>query len=777
MTSNPTAPQPKVENWAYPFKAKGGQDVTDPWLYQQALAHARGGTYLLGSNGLWHGGVHFDEGTSAFLDQSRIHCIADGEVVAYRIDDKVHRFATEADSEGKTYSTSFVLIRHRLEAPQLPNGNETPPSLVFFSLYMHLLDWADYEAKPALPRPAFWGNDHYRVRTQGGKLNVRQEPRANAPVQAELANGSRIRIAGDGDWCQIIEILDNGLTLRPRRTQTSLGYVARRYLEPEAAPKAQNIVVVLDQPFPIKAGALLGHPGLYEGQQQIHLETFSCDDVPAFIEHSRAWSARLPESDKTLLKIHAGASKLITHRPDIDANHPPRISDPGVQVGVDLILSQGQLDALPAADKIMIAVRNEGGVRTSEQRWWHLKGLLADGEGKPIEGWLCEQEFITSRHSPWEWLNCLLLKDETAPEAMLAYLLDSRGALSEAERKKHASTIESAANDSIRTLLRKIIDINKDDKITNSEIRSALKSPWQSQAIYSLFAKHITEWKWNDEYWNSLDTLLGHSSSNPNWEWELQKLIIKSLCFWDEIKSLIISESIWSISSSFLIEAFNPSKDENSLRWLIVDKGQLTFDAEGNDNQNSIYFSRRAHWPPVGDSGVTIGRGYDIGQQPNVRDDLKNAGIEGEYLGWLAGAAGKRKNDAKIYLDNSEASKRQSHISRKQQYILFGYTYEFIEMDVARISKKKSVIEQYAPPSSDGDALWEGIDRKIKELMVDLRYRGDYTPKTRGKIQSLCYTNSFSELKKIIQDRNFWVSTIGVPLDRFKRRSDYVEKW
>ena len=61
--------------------------------------------------------------------------------------------------------------------------------------------------------------------------------------------------------------------------------------------------------------------------------------------------------------------------------------------------------------------------------------------------------------------------------------------------------------------------------------------------------------------------------------------------------------------------------------------------------------------------------------------------------------------------------------------------------------------------------------------MVDLRYRGDYTPKTREKIQSLCYTNNFSELKIIIKDRNFWVSTIGVPPDRFKRRSAYVEKW
>ena len=531
MTSNPTAPQPKVENWAYPFKAKGGQDVTDPQLYQQALAHAQGGTYLLGSNGLWHGGIHFDEGTSAFLDQSRIHCIADGEVVAYRIDDRVHRFATEADSDGKTYSTSFVLIRHRLEAPQLPNGTETPPSLVFFSLYMHLLDWAGYEAKPTLPRPAFWGNDRYRVRTQGGKLNVRQEPRANAPVQAELANGSRIRIAGDGEWCQIIEILDNGLTLRPRRTQTSLGYVARRYLEPEAAPKAQNTVVVLDQPFPIKAGALLGHPGLYEGRQQIHLETFSCDDVPAFIERSRAWAVRLPESDKTLLKIHAGASKLITHRPEIDANHPPRIGDPGVQVGVDLILSQAQLDALPAADKITVTARNEGGVHIPEQRWWHLKGLLEDGEGKPIEGWLCEQEFVTTKHSSWEWIGYNFIEENSTLKSQLAYLLSYKKQLTQVEKSHYECEIDEYRNSITINLLKKVTTNKEMTHANFEEIKKISKHPHRSQIMNRLFVKFESEWIGNTEKWNQLDELVGHLSGAENRQWVQEKEKISKLVF------------------------------------------------------------------------------------------------------------------------------------------------------------------------------------------------------------------------------------------------------
>ncbi|MEH3021685.1 MAG: hypothetical protein PGN19_02990 [Pseudomonas oryzihabitans] len=573
MTTPTTSRQPKVENWAYPFKTKGGQDVTDPRLYQQALAHAHGGTYLLGSNGLWHGGIHFDEGTAAYLDQSRIHCIADGEVVAYRIDDKVRRFAPDEGSarEGKTYSTSFVLVRHRLEAPRLPIGNETPPSLVFFSLYMHLLDWAGYEADPALPRPAFWRNDRFRVSTRGGKLNVRQKPSSQALVQAELNNGSQVRISGTGDWCQLVEILDNGLRPLPGRQQVGLGYVARRYLKPEAAPEAQNSVFVLDPPFPIKAGALLGHPGLYEGQQQIHLETFSCDDLPAFIERSRAWAARLPESDKTLLKIHAGASKLITHRSDIDASHPPKISDPGVQVGVDLILSQAQLDALPAADKIVVPARNEGGICTQEQRWWHLKGLLADGEGKPIEGWLCEQEFITTRHSQWEWVDYKTLAEDVSPAAKLAHHLNTANVLSYGEKRDFKNLINEASSSPTIKEIESIL--RKQDIESNLHFYSPTRysKPSLYQAICRLAVRHKTEWISEPNYWNELDKLVGNSNENPNFAWQREKSKIETISWWSHVASTIRThiKDPWHFHPINLIEATQSDIRELRVRAFI----------------------------------------------------------------------------------------------------------------------------------------------------------------------------------------------------------------
>lgn len=84
----------KPINWAYPFPSKDTSH--NPLQLLTHMAQAKGGFYPTGENGLWHGGVHFDEGTAAAFDQSSVRCIADGEVIAYRIDDtlpgqRIHR--------------------------------------------------------------------------------------------------------------------------------------------------------------------------------------------------------------------------------------------------------------------------------------------------------------------------------------------------------------------------------------------------------------------------------------------------------------------------------------------------------------------------------------------------------------------------------------------------------------------------------------------------------------------------------------------------------------
>lgn len=241
-----------VKNWSYPFKAAGesSKEITDPQVYFDALAKAENGFYPMGKNGLWHGGVHFDDNTAALLDQSSIRCIADGEVIAYRIDQTypetqygvAYTPGTGPEAVTAKYSTGFVLVKHLLELPPAPppstsGATATPSSgaapaessaeaapaptssepaaeperLTFYSLYMHLLDWTSYEANPALQRPAFWG---------AGLCKVKPD----APDKVRGLNVREYYKVGESD--EHYAQYQNKLTTLPRGTRIETGEAA-----------------------------------------------------------------------------------------------------------------------------------------------------------------------------------------------------------------------------------------------------------------------------------------------------------------------------------------------------------------------------------------------------------------------------------------------------------------------------------------------------------------------------------------------------------------------
>ncbi|WP_235879283.1 lytic transglycosylase domain-containing protein [Burkholderia sp. USMB20] len=218
-------------NWAFPFTPVGKHDPANPMTYMKALAAAEDGFYPLGANGMWHGGIHFDQNTATRLKQGDgIRAIADGDVVAYRLDSKYPEQRYQ-DGRHALYSTGFVLIRHRLQLPPVPpppkanaakdsstqpttsSTTPTPPApsattnataskpapdetLTFFSLYMHTMDWNTYrsaaeQAKvapvgrsgPNIGPMPYWEGDRYYV--VGNKANDKQNaPRPKVPVSS-----------------------------------------------------------------------------------------------------------------------------------------------------------------------------------------------------------------------------------------------------------------------------------------------------------------------------------------------------------------------------------------------------------------------------------------------------------------------------------------------------------------------------------------------------------------------------------------------------------------
>lgn len=121
------------------------------------------GLYLVGSQGMWHGGIHITDATipwCALSTDSRaeneycrelykgeqfILCMADGEIVAWRVSKDYESAGIEWRGEKLFLSTSFVLVKHYIQP-----GDTEESGLTFFTLYMNLAPYAAYKQQGSL---------------------------------------------------------------------------------------------------------------------------------------------------------------------------------------------------------------------------------------------------------------------------------------------------------------------------------------------------------------------------------------------------------------------------------------------------------------------------------------------------------------------------------------------------------------------------------------------------------------------------------------------------
>ena len=195
----------------------------------------------------------------------------------------------------------------------------------------------------------------------------------------------------------------------------------------------------------------------------------------------------------------------------------------------------------------------------------------------------------------------------------------------------------------------------------------------------------------------------------------------------------------------------------------------ITYDAEGNDDPDSIWYSRRPH-VPSSSSGVTIGRGYDMRDKTKsqIERDLKEAGINEQKAKLFSEAAGLKGKDAKDFLKENELNDYE--ISEYQQRKLFQKSYSEKEEYTKYLYNKTDVVKTYGESPE-----WDKLNPTIREILVDLTYRGDYDGKTRKKIQEHIVKNDLEGLATVINDRDYWQEVRpGLPNDRFNRRADLI---
>ncbi|WDG81381.1 hypothetical protein PUP68_00280 [Pseudomonas chlororaphis] len=801
----------KIEKWAYPLKVGTGQ-ATDSMQYYKALAKAEDGYYPLGSNGLWHGGVHFDEATGLVADSTEVRCIADGEVVAYRIDDSYPK--SNYGTAGAVFSTGFVLVKHRLELPAppavTPAAGAPPaapasgPSLTFFSLYMHLLDWTGYKANPRLQRPAFWGNDTYQVKAnapdkslglrvrsgnsgqtpvltvlpRGTTVNTKPAPatqkwleivsvtpevaalpantgwvfkgemqhlsgdiyfvgekaedappgqKTGANIRSATARGlpigflpagTQIKISNEqtsGKYRKLLEIVtgESIPALTPGADGTLPGYVWLDSLEVKSEPKTPGVIVPLTPVHKIKAGELIGHVGKYQNYSDaapknlLHLEVFSCEDIKAFIDQTKEQAVRLPETEKTLVKI-LPRTRLITHVPGMNATNPPKANDASKEVGYGLLIPVSVLEALPAEKKIKAPVVM-GGVTTYTQ-WWHLEGLLADAQGESIDGWFAEPNTTLYRHSPFEWEGFTFIEETGSNVDLYADFLHAQENMTDEERKAYHPNIVTAGAGPTKQSLYTILDRNHDTKLPPEEIGNALSKPWFAQPVSQMIIKYESEWDYKAAKWDSLDELMGHSESAPHKEWVAEKARIESLSWWGKL-GIIDNAEVWHIHPVGLLGAFCKLKSSNG------SLGKVTYDAEGNDISTSQFFSRVIHWPGNAESGVTLGRGYDMGSrsESSIYEHMVASGVPAAQATKISKARGLKGNLARDFV----AANKQDigEITLEQQKALFDLIYpDYVSRAIVVYNNWTSTLP--------GRIEWEGLQQIVRDILVDFVYQG-----------------------------------------------------
>jgi len=210
-----------------------------------------------------------------------------------------------------------------------------------------------------------------------------------------------------------------------------------------------------------------------------------------------------------------------------------------------------------------------------------------------------------------------------------------------------------------------------------------------------------------------------------------------------------------------------PKLDPNSPEWLKVPRGQLTFDVEGDGDETLI-----PHWP--GDnSGVTIGRGLDLGttslSKQQIEALLRNIEVPQRDIDLLLSATGKRGAEAQSY---ATEIKEKVKITRMQQNQIFQIVYDIYAIDAenywAHYLGNKNI-------KNDRPHTWSELDPTIQEILIDFKYRGDWTVPHLTIIKPGYDNNSLSKLLIGLENEDYWSKNTNME-SRSTKRADYVRR-
>jgi Bacterial toxin homologue of phage lysozyme, C-term len=746
-----------MTTFQFPIRKADGSQFQDAEPLHTLLERETSGHYLLSDSGYWHSGIHIsDESAPHCVFNEPVRCIADGEVVAYRLNERYQTSHVDAglDAPLMKYSTSFCLVRHKYQSP--PNPEEGPNfgkqnELTFYSLYMHLLPFEEYQREYSTQRfkvisgdwPArnlpkgepgsqvlgnipngmvfdvIEGRDtaegyHFtkgkivegrlgrrgpgdevwfaskkggeKIRDSRGRLRLdditpqRKKPTywlGSAFGEVQSSEGMvlyRAPVAG-----QQVTPIDSGLRLpknsnfrfdsekaiavdRDNGSTRRLAPCSTNYrnlpMEREPIPEQfwafvddQTIqsapsepvqldrVVVPDAPVPIKAGDSVGFLGLYEipdgaskqTRHQVHLEVFACDpNLDAFLDNKAGL-----KQGKQYLEV-LGLQPAIVGRAR-ETTHPSFLFRDHVF----------DLKKLPIE-------RNDNGKECYK---------------------ITAKERARTPNAPLQTLDAYVTK-QSALEANSGVRIISQYDL----RAIGFKVVEQRQRDSCSPLddenvcrfyaqLNAMADINSDGKVTPDELRENLKNPEFRDRWSKLVVRHHTEWQSQSDA-TCLQPFRDGLSDEPDLlRHECER--IDQLVFWDEVAGKLGLPADGWVSYFHPVEfigSFLECPDECIVETHEIETTVGIFEVSKKLFEFILQIERYREFPYAledNNSGITIGYGYDLGQQTSASLDRELAGLyTSNEIEALKAALGKKGASAREYVSNL------SHISISKENAL-----------------------------------------------------------------------------------------------------------
>lgn len=540
---------------------------------EEILSHVGGestGQYMIGRSGMWHGGIHITAATTPwcalsgksplealdfpvpFKGEQAVRCMADGEVVAYRVCKDYLTIAWE--SGPLSFSGSFVLVKHFIQP-----GEKESSGLHFYTLYMHLAPYSAYSVNPAETKWTVqdtltaYDPEWVMTASTNNKSTSESYRKGTIPkgsiVEWDKTDSGLHTVAFNKREYGLVTFVSLSEQALKKGKKTSLKpgqqywmLVDKNNLSPgtdgvvqpswwqKLMPPAKEAMkfdeVVCPTPFAISAGDPVGHMGYYqapkdggyEARYQVHIECTSMDDnLETFLTNPE----QVGEKNPLWLKYAPG---LTLYKKDVATGTFTVDTRATTRAGI-LPLSQVQTEV----DK------------STKQEYWQLRpenAYVPKGQAEPQ---------LLSQYD----LAKLGFRTETAEPASFDYL-DGKNQPTGFFRNLIDSLYQAATNDprtshalvkhNYQRLLDKID--SGSDRYSPMEYWRALHNPDYRDTIQKTIVKHPSDWyfKKGDAIWQPFLNALKKEA--PEWK-KYSEDFIDKMAWMQDVTSEKLGPSLW----------------------------------------------------------------------------------------------------------------------------------------------------------------------------------------------------------------------------------------